>query len=90
MEQVMNYIIEFSPAITAVIGILVSLIVGIKKVKNHTDAVLRDVKSTNEQILERHDQLVADNAELRHENEELRRELAKLMAKLNHVHFIEK
>ena len=89
MEQVMQYIIELSPAITAVIGILVSLIVGIRKIKDHTGKVLNDVQETNRQILERHEQLVEDNAELRRENEELKLQMSRLLARLEHVHFVE-
>lgn len=89
MEQVMNYIIEFSPAITAFIGIVVSLIVGIKKIKQHNNETLDEIKSANARIIELYQEEVAKRQEVQRENEEIKHYLRKMMAKLNHVHFEE-
>lgn len=89
MEQIMNYIIEFSPAITAFIGIVVSLIVGIKKIKQHNNDTLEEIRSANARIIELYQEEVAKRHEVQRENEEIKRDLRKMMAKLNHVHFEE-
>lgn len=89
MEQVMNYIIEFSPAITAFIGIVVSLIVGIKKIKQHNNDTLDEIRSANARIIELYQEEVVKRQEVQRENEEIKRNLRKMMAKLNHVHFEE-
>lgn len=89
MEQVMNYIIEFSPAITAFIGIVVSLIVGIKKIKQHNNETLDEIKGANAKIIELYQEEVEKRQEIQRENQELKKDLRKMMAKLNHVHFEE-
>ena len=89
MEQVMQYIIEFSPAITSVIGIIVALIVGIKKIKNSNDKTLDEVKTSNAKILALYVEEKEKREEVQRENSELKRDLRKIMAKLNHVHFEE-
>lgn len=89
MEQVMQYIIEFSPAITAFIGIVVSLIVGIKKIKAHNNETLSEIKDSNAKIIELYQKEVEKRQEVQRENEEIKKDLRKMMAKLNHVHFID-
>ena len=89
MEQVMQYIIEFSPAITSVIGIIVALIVGIKRIKNNNDKTLDEVKTSNAKILALYVEEKEKREEVQRENSELKRDLRKIMAKLNHVHFEE-
>ena len=82
MENIMNLILAYSPAITACISVVVALIVGIKKIKKAGNDTLNNVKESNEQIIK-------DNAELRRENASLKRELAKVMAHIKHIRFIE-
>ena len=90
MEQIMQYIMEFSPAITAFIGFVVSLIVGVKKIKAHNDQTLDEIKSANAKIIELYQQEVEKRQEVQRENEEIKRDLRKMMSKLNHVHFDDK
>ena len=90
MEQIINYLIEFSPAITAIIGILVSLIVGIKKIKAHNNETLEEIKTANERIIELYQQEVQKRQDVQRENEEIKRDLRKVMAKLNHVQIKDK
>lgn len=90
MEQIMQYLIEFSPAITAFIGIIVSLVVGIKKIKAHNNDTLDEIKSANAKIIELYQQEVEKRQDVQRENEEIKRDLRKMMTKLNHVHFTDK
>lgn len=89
MEQLMQYLVEFSPAITAVVGIIVALITGMRKLKDHSGKVLKEVQESQAKIVEINKQMVEENVKLRQENEELRTALAKILAKLEHVHFID-
>ena len=86
MEQVMQYLIEFSPAITAVIGILVSLIVGIKKIKGHNDKTLEEVKAAEAKIVDLNAQILEENEKLRNENQQLQNKLDGIIAHINHIH----
>ena len=98
ISQITDLIIAAAPAITAVIGIIISLVAGIKRIKQNNQDIFDRVKQHNEEALqEMHDknaevianvaQIAQNNEELRRENEELKRDLRKIMAKLNHVHF---
>lgn len=89
MEQIINYLIEFSPAITAMISVIVAIIVGFKKIKGHNDKTLGELKETEQRIIIINEQRVKDNEDLRRENAELKADLRKVMAKLNHVIIIE-
>ena len=90
MEQVMQYLVEFSPAITAVISVLVAMVVGIKKIKGHNDNAIKELRETEQRIVIINEQRIQENEELRRENAELKADLRKLMAKLEHIHFIDK
>lgn len=68
ISEVVNTIIAISPAITALIGIIVSLIVGIRKIKATSDETVKNVKETNQRML-------AANMELQKENMELKKDL---------------
>ncbi len=90
MEQVMQYIMEFSPAITAMISVIVAIVVGFKKIKGHNDETLKEVKDSEQRIILINEQRNEDLEELRRENAELKADLRKVMAKLEHVHFKDK
>ena len=85
MEQVMQYLVEFSPAITAVISVLVAMVVGIKKIKGHNDKAIKELREAEQRIVIINEQRNEDLEELRRENAELKADLRKMMAKLNHV-----
>ena len=85
ISEIYAAVIAAAPAITAVIGILVSLIVGIKKVKNTTDSTLSEVKRNNAEIAHNVEKLVQRNLELEEENKELKKELRTTLAYLKRV-----
>ena len=90
MEQVMNYIIEFSPAITAMISVIVAIIVGFKKIKGHNDKTLNELRDAEQRIILINAQRNEDLESLKRENAELKADLRKVMAKLEHVHIKDK
>lgn len=90
ISQVYEIILASAPAITAVIGIIVSLVAGIKRIKQANRDTLEECRKQNASIRENVAQIAQNNEELRQENAELKRDLRKVMAKLSHVHFEDK
>jgi predicted ribonuclease toxin of YeeF-YezG toxin-antitoxin module len=86
ISQIYEIIIAAAPAITAIIGIIVSLVVGIQKVKANNKEAIDEMKKTQVKIIEINTQQVQLNEDLRRENAELKRDLRKVMAKLSHIH----
>lgn len=86
INQVYEIIIAAAPAITAIIGIIVSLIVGIKRIKQANTDTLEECHKQNAEVIIKVSQIAQNNEDLKRENEELKRDLRKVMNKLNHVH----
>lgn len=89
ISAIQEIIIAAAPAITAIIGIIVSLIAGIKRIKQANRDTLEECRKQNASVIENVAKIAKDNEELRQENEELKRDLRKMVAKLNHVHIID-
>ena len=89
ISEIYAIIISAAPAITAIIGIIVSLVAGIKRIKQANRDTLEEIRSKNAAVIENVAQIAKNNEELRQENEELKKDLRKIMAKLNHVHLID-
>lgn len=86
ISQITELILNLSPAITAVIGIIVALIVGIKRVKQANTDTLNECRKQNAAVAAEVAQIAQKNDELTRENLELKKDLRKVMAKLSHVH----
>jgi len=89
ISAIQEIIISAAPAITAIIGIIVSLVAGIKRIKQANRDTLDEIRSKNAAIVENVAQIAQNNEELKRENEELKRDLRMMVAKLNHVHIID-
>lgn len=93
MNDLITYVLTLTPSITAITGLIVTIMVGIKKVKKAgTEATseVKEIAKENKQIRGEMANILAENAELKKENVELRREQAKLNARLSHMYFVEK
>lgn len=86
INEITALIMSLAPTISAVIGVIVSLVVGIKRIKHDNRDTLEECRKQNASVVENVAQIAKNNEELRRENEELKRDLRKVMAKLNHVH----
>ena len=86
LDAITQYILALVPAVTALVGMAVCVGVGVGKIRkanrNTVDSI--DTISRKSQSLE--SQLV----EVHKENVELKKQLRKVMAKLDHVHIVEK
>lgn len=86
INQITQMIIEFTPIITALIGILVSVIVGIRRIKNSNAKTISELRSSNDQLVQHNEQLAKDNAELMEANRQLREDMQILMLELHDIH----
>lgn len=75
IAQITQYLIELSPAITALVGIVVTIVVGVKKIKAANAETIADVKATNKAMKEANIQLIKENAELKGEIKKVLNEL---------------
>lgn len=100
ISEITAFIITLAPTISAVIGMIVTIVVGIKKIRSASDDTLKRVKQANSdtleecrkqnaEVIQNVAQIAQKNDELTRENAELKRDMRKIMAKLNHVHIKE-
>ena len=89
INEITALIMSMAPTISAVIGIIVSVAVGIGRVKQANRDTLDECRKQNAAVVENVAQIAQKNEELTRENEELKKDLRKVMAKLNHVHIVD-
>lgn len=75
IAQITQYLIELSPAITALVGIIVTIVVGAKKIKAANAETIADVKATNKEMKHANIELMKENAELKGEIKKVLNEL---------------
>lgn len=89
INQITQMIIEFAPIITTLIGILVSIIVGIRKIKNNNtrtyNSIRQDNSNTVKQLTDMNAQLIETNNNLQKQNEELKVGLRDALEKLDNA-----
>ena len=82
IDAITQYILSLTPAITALVGVIVVIAVGVGKVKaavnGNTEQVERSSKS-NSKVL---NTLIEQNEQLRKENRELKKALVELNKKI--------
>lgn len=93
ISELTALIMGLAPAISAVIGIIVSLAVGIKRIKHDNTDTINEVRDTNAKIIENVAQIVkinedmaAENAKLRNENAELNKKLDDIACYMRRIH----
>lgn len=96
ISEISTLIIAYAPAITAVIGVIVSLFVGIAKIRQANKSTVnelidankdtvKEIKESNAKLLEANAQIIADNLELKKENIKLKQEMGHLINKVCNV-----
>lgn len=96
INEISALIISMAPTISAVVGIIVSLVVGIKKIKASNNNVVEQLKADNEaakaellksnkQIIEANAILITSNEQLKAENAKLKHDMHDIMAILKNV-----
>lgn len=84
-QEIMNLIIAIAPALTAIVGVIGSVVIMIKKVKNIDAKHSKEVKTTNEQHSKSMNDLHTKMDIVLAENAELKRQLTKTLKIINHV-----
>lgn len=92
LDIITQYILAIVPAFTAVVGMVVTLGVGIGKIKRAnketTDTVLEVSQESRELKAELRD-VIKQNKELKKENKELKESLNKVSARMEHMYYVE-
>lgn len=86
LDIITQYVLAIVPAFTAVVGMIVTLGVGIGKIKKANSETSNQVRelSDNDRALKK--QLV----QVHKENAELKKQLNEVTARLKHMYFVEK
>lgn len=89
IDIITQYILTLTPAVTAIISVIVALGVGIGKIKKANKETVEEVKATNKELKARQSKIEETNLNLAQENITLKKDLRQLMAKIQHIHFTE-
>lgn len=85
IDIITQYVLAIVPAFTAVVGMVVTLGVGIGRIKRAN----KDTEATMLSISEEVSDLVIENKNLKRENALLKKSLNKITAKLEHMNFVD-
>lgn len=85
INEITALIMSLAPTISAVIGVIVSLVVGVKRIKHDNRDTLEECRKQNAAVIENVAQIVKENDKLKAENEELRELVKRTLDRLNHV-----
>ena len=89
IDVITQYILSLAPAFTAVVGMIVTLGVGICKIKKASQSTVDEVKENSKGLRRVNEELKCDLINVHKENAELKKEMSKLMAKIEHIHFVD-
>ena len=85
LDAITQYILALVPAVTALVGMAVCVGVGVGKIRKANQDTVDSIDEVGKKSQSLENQL----KEVQAENIQLKRELRKVMAKLEHVHFID-
>lgn len=86
LDAITQYILALVPAVTALVGMAVCVGVGVGKIRKAN----RDTVDSIDRVSKKSQSLESQLQEVHKENIELKKQLRKAMAKLDHVHIVEK
>lgn len=86
LDAITQYILALVPAVTALVGMAVCVGVGVGKIRKAN----RDTVDSIDTISRKSQSLESQLQSVHAENVELKRQLRKVMAKLEHVHIVDK
>lgn len=85
LDVITQYILALVPAVTALVGMAVCVGVGVGKIRKAN----RDTVDSIDRVSKKSQSLESQLADVHRENVELKKQLRKLMAKVEHIHFVE-
>lgn len=86
LDAITQYILALVPAVTALVGMAVCVGVGVGKIRKAN----RDTVDSIDRVGKKSQSLESQLQDVHKENVELKKQLRKVMAKLDHVHIVEK
>ena len=89
LDVITQYILALVPAVTALVGMAVTIGVGVGAIKRANRETIETVDVSNKKVCKHTESLESQLADVHRENVELKRELKKVMAKLDHIHIID-
>ena len=89
IDVITQYILSIVPAFTAVVGMIVTLGVGIGKIKKANKDTITEVKENSKGLKRANEELKDELANVYKDNVEIKKQMTKLMAKVEHIHFVD-
>ena len=89
IDVITQYILALVPAVTALVGMAVTIGLGVAKIKKANKETVETVDASNKKVCKHTESLESQLANVHKENVELKRQLTKVMKKLDHVHFVD-
>lgn len=86
LDAITQYILALVPAVTALVGMAVCVGVGVGKIRKAN----RDTVDSIDKVSRKSQSLESQLQDVHAENIQLKKQLRKVMAKLDHVHIVEK
>lgn len=86
LDAISQYILAIVPSVTAVIGMIVALGVGIGQIKRANSDSVKEVREVSKNDKDLKKQL----RDVHKENEQLKAQLNEVLARLKHMYFVEK
>jgi len=101
INNITQYLVALGPAVAALVGMVATVVVGIKQmkaantqtvqeVKDNNELTVKEVKTSNEQAEAVTQELKATLCRVEAENMELKRQLTTVINKLNKVYIVDK
>lgn len=89
IDVITQYILALVPAVTALVGMVVTIGLGIAKIRKANKETINTVDASNRKVCKHTESLESQLADVHKENVELKQQLRKLMAKVEHIHFVD-
>ena len=89
IDVITQYILSIVPAFTAVVGMIVTLGVGIGKIKKANKDTVNEVKENSKGLKRANEELKDELVNVYKDNVEIKKQMTKLMAKVEHIHFVD-
>ena len=89
IDVITQCILSIVPAFTAVVGMIVTLGVGIGKIKKANKDTINEVKENSKGLKRANEALKDELTNVYKDNIEIKKQMTKLMAKVEHIHFVD-
>ena len=83
IQLIMQIITNYGPSVVAIVTMIISVITAVKKCKAVSSSSVEELRKMNKNLCE-------ELAESKKENRDMKKLMAKVVAKQNHIHVVEK